>query len=44
MSRDDDYTTENLLGYLYHQKYFKLIGIYAYAKIYAYLLNIEPYN
>ena len=27
MSRNDDYTTENLLGYLYHQKYFKLIGI-----------------
>ena len=27
MSRNDDYTTENLLGYLYHQKNFKLIGI-----------------
>ena len=27
MSRNDDYTTENLLGYLYHQKYFTLIGI-----------------
>ena len=24
MSRNDDYTTGNLLGYLYHQKYYKL--------------------
>ena len=27
MSRNDDYTTANLLDYLYHQKYYKLIGI-----------------
>ena len=27
MARNDDYTTENLLDYLYHQKYYKLIGI-----------------
>ena len=27
MSRDDDYTTGNLSDYLYHQKYYKLIGI-----------------
>ena len=26
MSRNCDYTTENLLDYLYHQKYYKLIG------------------
>ena len=27
MSRNDDYTTGNLLEYLYHQIYYKLIGI-----------------
>ena len=27
MSRNDDHTTGNLLDYLYHQKYYKLIGI-----------------
>ena len=27
MSRKDDYTTGNLLDYLYHQIYYKLIGI-----------------
>ena len=27
MSRNNDYTTGNLLNYLYHQKYYKLIGI-----------------
>ena len=27
MSRNDDYTTGNLLDYLYHQKYYKLIDI-----------------
>ena len=27
MSRNGDYTTENLLNYLYHQNYYKLIGI-----------------
>ena len=27
MSRNDDYTTGNLLDYLYHQKYYKLIGL-----------------
>ena len=27
MSRIDDYTTRSLLDYLYHQKYYKLIGI-----------------
>ena len=27
MSRNDDYTTGNILDYLYHQKYYKLIGI-----------------
>ena len=26
MSRNDNYTTGNLLDYLYHQKYYKLIG------------------
>ena len=26
--QDDDYTTGSLLDYLYHQKYYKLIGIY----------------
>ena len=27
MSGNDDYTTGNLLDCLYHQKYYKLIGI-----------------
>ena len=27
MSRNDDYTTGNLLDYLYHQNYYNLIGI-----------------
>ena len=27
MSRNNDYTTGNLLDFLYHQNYFKLIGI-----------------
>ena len=27
MSRNNDYTTENLLDYSYHQNYYKLIGI-----------------
>ena len=27
ISRNDDYTIKNLLDYLYHQKYYKLIGI-----------------
>ena len=27
MSRNNDYTTGNLLEYLYHQKYYKLIDI-----------------
>ena len=27
MSRNDEYTTENLLDYLYYQKYYKLIVI-----------------
>ena len=27
MSRNDDYTTRNLLHYLYHQKYYKPTGI-----------------
>ena len=27
MSGNIDYTTGNLLGYLYHQKFYKLIGI-----------------
>ena len=27
MSRNDDYTTRNLLDFLYHQNYYKLIGI-----------------
>ena len=26
MSKNDDYATENLLYYLYHQKHYKLIG------------------
>ena len=28
MSRNNDYTTGNLLDYLYHQNYYKLIDIY----------------
>ena len=28
MSRNDDYTTGNLLDYFYHQKCYKPIGIY----------------
>ena len=27
MSRNDEYTTKNLLGFSYHQNYYKLIGI-----------------
>ena len=27
MSRNDDYTTGNLLDYLYHQNYYQVIGI-----------------
>ena len=27
MSRSNDHSTGNLLDYLYHQKYYKLIGI-----------------
>ena len=27
MSRNDDYTTGKLLDYLYHEKYYKVIGI-----------------
>ena len=27
MSRNNDYTTESLLDYLYHQRYYKLVGI-----------------
>ena len=27
MSRSNGYTTGNILGYLYHQSYYKLIGI-----------------
>ena len=27
ISRNDDYTTGNLLDFLYHQKYYKLVGI-----------------
>ena len=27
MLKNSDYTTENLLNYLYHQNYYKLIGI-----------------
>ena len=27
MSRNNDYTTGNLLNYLYHQNYYKLTGI-----------------
>ena len=27
MSRNDDYITGNLLGYLYHQNCYKIIGI-----------------
>ena len=28
MSRNNDYTTVNLLDYLYHQNYYKLTGIH----------------
>ena len=27
MSKNDDYATGNLLDYLFHQKYYKLIGV-----------------
>ena len=27
MSRDNDYTTENVFDFLYHQNYYKRIGI-----------------
>ena len=27
ISRNDNYTTRNLLDYVHHQKYYKLIGI-----------------
>ena len=27
MSRNDDYTTGNLLDFLYHQNYYKIIGV-----------------
>ena len=27
MSRNNDYTTGNILDYSYHQKYYKLVGI-----------------
>ena len=27
MTKNDDYTTRNLLDYLYHLKYYKIIGI-----------------
>ena len=27
MSRNYDYTTGNLLNYLYHQNYYKLVGV-----------------
>ena len=27
MSRNNDYTTGNLLDYLYHQNYYKLVGV-----------------
>ena len=27
MSKNDDYTTGSLLDYLYHQNYYKLVGI-----------------
>ena len=27
MTRNDDYTSGNLLDYLYHQNYYKFIGI-----------------
>ena len=27
MSRNNDFTTRNLLNYLYYQNYYKLIGI-----------------
>ena len=28
MSKNNDYATGNVLDYLYHQSYYKLIGIY----------------
>ena len=28
MSRNNDYTTWNLLDYLYHLKYYELVGVY----------------
>ena len=39
VSKNDDYTTGNLLGYLYHQKYFKLIDRYFQGKQIRVFLN-----
>ena len=35
MSRNDDYTAENSLSYLYHQNYYKLIRIDLSRQTYA---------
>ena len=35
LSRNDDYTTAKLLDYLYHEKYYKLIGIDLSRQTYA---------
>ena len=32
MERNDNYTTGNLLDYLYHKKYYKLVGIDLYRQ------------
>ena len=36
MSRNNDYTTGNLLGYLYHRNYYKLISIDLSISVWAY--------
>ena len=39
MSRNDDYTTENLLDFLYHQNYYKLVGIDSSRKTHTSILQ-----
>ena len=45
MSRKDDYTIGNLSDYLYHQKYYKLIGIdLSSQKMLAFLNKLVLYD
>ena len=39
MSRNDDYTTGSLLDYVYHQNYYKLLGIYLSRQTNTSILN-----